>query len=94
MGYRIEKAGSGWNIFESEGSGGKQHPLYIEGPYERAYAIMLELSYGKRLLRESIVHLKKRRIRLKVIRKAIYIDVDNPWMLVLHPPKHEGDRIF
>lgn len=94
MHYTIEKADSGWNIFKTSQSLGKYIMLHVEGSYEEAYALMLEFLNNERLIRKGIASLKQRRIRLKAIRKAIYIDVDNPWTSLLHPSKHEGDQDF
>lgn len=94
MSFTIEKADSGWNIVETKRSGDTSLMLHVEGSYERAHAIMLEFSYGRRLLREGLASAKRNRIRLKAICKAIYIDVDNPWTSLLHPPNHEGDDIL
>ena len=94
MDYTIEKADSGWNIFKTSQSRGKYIMLHVEGPYEEAYALMLEFLNNERLIRKGISSLKQRRTRLKAIRKAIYIDVDNPWRSLLHPPNHEGDQYF
>ena len=99
MNFRIEKAGSGWNIFASGPPTiricrGNRPILHVEGPYARAHAAMLELSENWKLLRIAVRSLKKRRMRLKAIRRAIYIDVDNPWTFLLHPPNHEDDENF
>ena len=58
MNYTIEKADSGWNIFQSDPPtarySGKRFIVFVKGPYENAYARLLEFLNSRRALREAI----------------------------------------
>ena len=58
MNYTIEKSESGWNIFQSDPPTaryrGKRFIIHVKGPYENAYARLLEYLNSRRALRKAI----------------------------------------